>query len=66
VAERLPQVHAHLLNPLGIAVPADDIDTAIAAFVKRRDALEREYGISVPKDLENEVLDGGWRVRRHG
>jgi len=65
VAEHLPQLHAHLLDPLGIAVSPDSIDAAIAAFVDRRDALEREYSISLPRDLENEVLRGMRRVRRH-
>jgi hypothetical protein len=70
VADHLAQLHAHLLAPLGVAVPPDTIDAAIGAFVDRRDALEREYGISIPRDLENEVLAGKARVagasRRRG
>jgi predicted nucleotidyltransferase len=62
VAEHMPQLHTHLLHPMGIAVPPDRIDEAIAAFVGRRDALEREYGISLPRAVENEVLDGKRRV----
>jgi hypothetical protein len=64
VAEHLPQLHAHLLYPLGISVAPDSIDAAIVAFVDRRDALEREYRISVRRELEIEVLDGKRRVRR--
>ena len=55
VAEHMPQLHAHLLSPLGVeSVPAG-IDEAIAAFVARRDALERDYGVSVPRALEEEI-----------
>jgi hypothetical protein len=43
---------------MGVAAAPDDIDAAIAAFVDRRDALEREYGSSIPRALENEVLAG--------
>jgi hypothetical protein len=60
----MPQLYAHLLRPMGIAVPvpSDSIDAAITAFVGRRDALEREYGVSVPRALETEVLEGKRRV----
>jgi hypothetical protein len=63
VAEHMPQLHAHLLRPVGVADEPDGIDAAITAFVARRDALEREYGISVPRALEHEVLAGNRRVR---
>jgi hypothetical protein len=63
VDEHLPQLHEHLLRPLGVAAPPDGIDAAIAAFVARRDALEREYGVAVPRALEDEVLAGNRRVR---
>jgi hypothetical protein len=62
VAEHLPQLHAHLLRPMGVAAAPDSIDAAIAAFVDRRDALEREYGVSIPRSLENEVLAGKRRA----
>jgi hypothetical protein len=63
VAEHLPQLHAHLLRPLGEEVAPESIDAAIDAFVARRDALEREYGIAVPRELEDEVRGGIRRVR---
>jgi hypothetical protein len=63
VAEHMPQMHAHLLRPLGIAEVPDGVDDAIAAFVARRDALEREYGITVPRALEDEIQAGYRRVR---
>jgi hypothetical protein len=62
VTEHMPQLYEHLLRPMGIAVPPDGIDAAIAAFIGRRDALEHEYGVSVPRALEHEVLDGKRRV----
>ena len=66
VAEHLRQLHEHLLRPLGITEAPADIDAAIAAFVTRRDALEHEYGISLSRALEQEVLAGNHRVRRGG
>ena len=66
VAEHLRQLHEHLLRPLGITEAPLDIDAAIAAFVTRRDALEHEYGISLSRALEQEVLAGNHRVRRGG
>jgi hypothetical protein len=62
VAEHLPQLHTHLLEPMGIAIPPDGIDAAIDAYVDRRAALEREYGIQLPRELENEVLEGKRRL----
>ena len=62
VAEHLPQLHGHLLRPMGIeAVPAS-IQEAIEDFVARRDALEREYAVSVPRALEDEVRRGIRRI----
>jgi hypothetical protein len=64
VTEHLPQLRAHLLRPMGIVEAPDSVDAAIAAFVARRDALEREYGIAIPRALEDEVCAGSRRVRR--
>jgi hypothetical protein len=63
VAEHLPQLFEHLLRPMGLTEVPGDLDAAITAFVARRDELEREYGVSVPRALENEVRAG---VRRLG
>jgi hypothetical protein len=62
VAEHLPKLHRHLLGPLGVATLPDDIDATILAFVARRDALEREYGVDVPRALETEVRRGIDRI----
>jgi hypothetical protein len=62
VAEHLPQLAAHLLRPMGVTAIPKSTDAAIAAFVARRDALEAEYGISVPRALEDEVRRGIGRI----
>jgi predicted nucleotidyltransferase len=64
VAEHMPQLYLHLLRPMGIVPAPESIDAAITAFVARRNALEREYGISLPRAHEQEVRDGNRRVRR--
>lgn len=63
VAEHLPQLFGRLLRPLGVTEPPADIETAIDEFVSRRDELEREYGTTVPRALEEEVRAG---IRRLG
>lgn len=62
VAEHLSQLHAHLLQPMGIDHAPATIREAIDAFVARRNALEDEFGISVDRALEREVLRGIDRV----
>ena len=64
LAEHLPQMHDHLLGPLGVRDVPESIDAAIAAFVARRDELERRYGVTVPRALEREVRGGLERIRR--
>jgi hypothetical protein len=59
VAEHLPQLHAHLLRPLGVEAVPPDIDVAIHAYVARRDAL----GVTVPRALEDEIRGA---IRRLG
>jgi hypothetical protein len=58
VAHHLPQLDAHLLRPMGVTTMPKSIDAAIDLFVARRDALEGEYGVSVPRALEDEVRRG--------
>jgi hypothetical protein len=62
LAEHLPQLYGRLLRPLGVEVPPDGIEAAIDAYVARRNALEREYGVSLPRSLEDEVLRGIHRI----
>jgi predicted nucleotidyltransferase len=62
VADHLGQLHAYLLQPMGVATAPTDIHAAVDAFVARRDALARDYGVSVPRALEEEVRRGIGRV----
>jgi len=62
VAQHLPQLFTQLLRPMGVgAVPAT-IESAIEPFIARRNALERQFGVSVDRALENEVRQGIARV----
>jgi hypothetical protein len=56
VAEHLPQLHTHLLRPLGVAEVPAGIEAAIAAYLARR-------GAPVSRALEDEVRHG---IRRIG
>jgi hypothetical protein len=62
VSEHLRQLYRHLLRPMGVQTVPASIAAAVDAFVARRDALEREYGISVPRALEHEVRRGMRRI----
>ena len=62
VAEHLRQLYEHLLRPMGVETAPETIDAAIEEFLQRRDALERTYGISVPRGLETEVRAGIRRI----
>jgi hypothetical protein len=62
VSQHLPQLHRHLLRPMGVTTAPASISTAIDAFVARRNALERAYGVSVPRALEDEVRRGVDRI----
>jgi hypothetical protein len=64
VAEHLPQLHTRLLRPMGISAVPTSIESAIEAFVARRNALEEEFGVSVDRALESEVRHGIDRVLR--
>jgi hypothetical protein len=62
VAEHMPQLHAHLLQPMGISVVPGSIQSAVEAFLARRNALEEDFGVSVDRALEDEVRQGIGRV----
>jgi hypothetical protein len=63
VAEHLAQLFDRLLDPIGVTERPADIAAAIDAFVGRRDQLERDYGVTVSRALEEEVRAG---IRRLG
>jgi hypothetical protein len=58
VSEHLPQLHRHLLQPLGVPTAPASISTAIDAYVARRGVLEGSHGVAVPRALEDEVRRG--------
>jgi hypothetical protein len=62
VAEHMPQLHNRLLRPMGISAVPASIESALEAFVARRNALEEDFGVSVDRALENEVRQGIDRV----
>jgi hypothetical protein len=64
VAEHLPQLHRHLLEPLGVDQPPSTVGEAVEAYTARRDTLEREYGMHVPRDLQHEICGGIARIQR--
>lgn len=63
VSEHLPLLFGRLLRPIGVTEPPADIEAAIDGFIGRRDELERDYGITVSRALEDEVRAG---IRRLG
>ena len=62
VADHLPRLYSQLLEPMGISAMPATIESAVEAFVARRNALEQELGLSVDKALESEVRQGIARV----
>jgi hypothetical protein len=62
VVQHLPQLFGHLLRPMGVETPPDGIDATIDAFVACRDKLERQFGVRVPRALEDEVRRGIRRI----
>lgn len=58
VAEHMTQLYTHLLRPLGLSSVPTSIESAVEAFVARRDALEHEFGVTVDRALEREVRQG--------
>jgi len=64
VSEHLAELYRHLLGPIGVHTTPADIDAAIRGFLARRDALEREHGMPIPRALENEVRRGIERIRQ--
>jgi hypothetical protein len=62
VAEHLLRLCEYLLHPIGVTERPADIAAAIYAFISRRDALERDYGVTVSRALEAEVRAGICRL----
>ena len=63
VERHWPELYRHLLEPLGASTTPSSVETAIREFLVRRGELERQYGLHVPRALEEEVRRG---IRRLG
>jgi hypothetical protein len=63
VAEELRKMQRHLLGPLGVTSPPATVEEAVAAYELTRDRLERQWEISVPRRLGDEVTAA---LVRHG
>ena len=66
VAEHLPQLYKHLLRPIGVAAEPTPVESAIRAYLTRRDQLEESYGLTVPRALGSEVRRGIDRLHSQG
>ena len=51
VGEHMPRLYTQLLRPMGISAVPATIESAVDAFVARRNELEQEFGISVDRAL---------------
>jgi hypothetical protein len=63
VVEHLAQLHAQILEPMGISPAPTSIGSAVQVFVERRNALEGEFGLTVDRQLEREVRQGIHRLQ---
>jgi hypothetical protein len=62
----MTRLYSHLLRPIGVSSVPTSIGSAVEAFVARRDALEREFGVTVDRALDREVRQAIARVLADG
>jgi predicted nucleotidyltransferase len=55
VAKSLRDMYELMLRPMGVAVEPRSLPGAIDSYLDARSALERAFGMSLPRDLEHEV-----------
>ena len=51
----LHDMYTLMLEPMGVATEPTSVADAVAAYTGARDRLEQRYGVTVPRDLDNEV-----------
>jgi Nucleotidyltransferase domain len=56
VEEELQKLFDHLLGPLGAEQPPPSPADAVASYLELRERAERELGVAVARDLEDEAL----------
>jgi hypothetical protein len=55
VAEELEKLHGHLLGPLGVEASPSSIAEAVRSYQEARDRVERQFGVTVSRELEDAV-----------
>lgn len=63
VQAELRKMHEHVLAPMGIPSVPTDVSRAAEDYAASRDRYEREFGVSVPRELEIEIRG---LLRRNG
>jgi predicted nucleotidyltransferase len=63
VSEELGKLHRNLLGPLGVTSPPATVEQAVAGYRGARDRLERQWEVSVPRRVGDEVAVA---LVRHG
>lgn len=63
VSEELGKLHRNLLGPLGVTSPPATVEQAVAEYRGARDRLERQWEMSVPRRVGDEVA---FALVRHG
>lgn len=53
--ESLALMYTHMLRPMGVEDEPATVRDALAAYLEARGRLERDFGISVDRTLENEI-----------
>jgi predicted nucleotidyltransferase len=56
VTSELHKMFNHILHPMGVQVPPDSLDTAVARYLLARARLEHDLGVTVPRTLEREAV----------
>jgi predicted nucleotidyltransferase len=63
VSEELGKLHRNLLGPLGVTSPPATVEQAVGEYRGARDRLERQWEMSVPRRVGDEVT---FALVRHG
>jgi ribosomal-protein-alanine N-acetyltransferase len=56
VASELHKMFDHILHPMGVRVPPDSLDAAVASYLRVRAELERNLNVTVPLALQREAV----------
>jgi hypothetical protein len=56
VRRELDKLFVHILHPMGVEIRPQSLDGAVSSYLVARDRFEGEFGVSVPRALEHEVM----------